>query len=81
MGTLIVFGIFMTTSFVIGVYMGQKLNRNEKIEVNPIKVVEEHIEDRKIKKEIKEETSKLEIMLDNIDNYDGTGIGQKDIPR
>lgn len=81
MGTLIVFGIFVTTSFVIGVYLGQKLNRNEKIEVNPIKVVEEHIEENKIKREIKEETSKLEIMLDNIDNYDGTGIGQKDIPR
>ena len=81
MGTLIVFGIFVTTSFVIGVYLGQKLNRNEKIEVNPIKVVEEHIEENKIKKEIKEETSKLEIMLDNIDNYDGTGIGQKDIPK
>lgn len=81
MGTLIVFGIFVTTSFVIGVYLGQKLNRNEKIEVNPIKVVEEHIEENKIKREIKEETSKLEIMLDNIDNYDGTGIGQKDIPK
>lgn len=81
MGTLIVFGIFMTTSFVIGIYLGQKLNKNEQIEINPIKALEEHIEDRKIKKEIKEETSKLEIMLDNIDNYDGTGIGQKDIPR
>lgn len=81
MGELIVFGLFIMSSFVIGVILGQKLNRNEKIEINPVKAIEDYKEEREYKKEVKEEMSKLDIMLENIDNYDGTGIGQKNIPR
>lgn len=81
MGELIVFGIFIMSSFVIGVILGQKLNRNEKIEVNPVKAIENYKEEREYKKEIQQEQTKLDIMLENIDNYDGTGIGQKNIPR
>lgn len=81
MGELIVFGIFIISSFVIGVILGQKLNRNEKIEVNPVKAIEDYKEERQYKKEIQQEQTKLDIMLENIDNYDGTGIGQKNIPR
>lgn len=81
MGELIVFGIFIMSSFVIGVILGQKLNRNEKIEVNPVKAIEDYKEEREYKREIQQEQTKLDIMLENIDNYDGTGIGQKNIPR
>lgn len=81
MGELIVFGIFIMSSFVIGVILGQKLNRNEKIEVNPVKAIEDYKEERQYKKETQQEQTKLDIMLENIDNYDGTGIGQKNIPR
>ena len=45
MGELIVFGIFIMSSFVIGVILGQKLNRNEKIEVNPVKAIEDYKEE------------------------------------
>ena len=78
---LIIFGIFIMSSFVIGVILGQKLNRNEKIEVNPVKAIEDYKEEREYKKEIQQEQTKLDIMLENIDNYDGTGIGQKNIPK
>lgn len=81
MGELIVFGIFIMSSFVIGVILGQKLNRNEKIEVNPVKAIEDYKEEREYKREIQQEQTKLDIMLENIDNYDGTGIGQKNIPK
>lgn len=81
MGELVVFGIFIMSSFVIGVILGQKLNRNEKIEVNPVKAIEDYKEEREYKKEIQQEQTKLDIMLENIDNYDGTGIGQKNIPK
>ena len=81
MGELVVFGIFIMSSFVIGVILGQKLNRNEKIEVNPVKAIEDYKEEREYKKEIQQEQTKLDIMLENIDNYDGTGIGQKKIPK
>ena len=81
MGELIVFGIFIMSSFIIGVILGQKLNRNEKIEVNPVKAIEDYKEEREYKREIQQEQTKLDIMLENIDNYDGTGIGQKNIPK
>jgi hypothetical protein len=81
METLIVFGVFILLSFVIGVILGQKLNRNEKIEVNPVKAVGNYVEEKKIKKENDKEQAALETMLDNIDNYDGSGIGQKEIIR
>lgn len=79
MGTLIVFGIFIVMSFTIGIYLGQKLSKNESVEINPIRIVDEYKDERKAKREIQEQQSKFDIMLENIDNYDGTGIGQKDL--
>lgn len=76
---LITLGIFMLLSFVLGAYVGQRVVKGESIEVNPIKAIEEHKEEKKARKQIEQEKSKFDIMLENIDNYDGTGIGQKDI--
>lgn len=76
---LIILGIFILLSFVLGAYVGQRVVKGENIEVNPIKVIEEHKEEKKTRKQIEQEKSKFDIMLENIDNYDGTGIGQKDI--
>jgi len=71
-------------AFVIGLHYGSKVKHNEIIDiptVNPAKIVKQKIkehkeEEKKEKIELIEETN-----LYNIDNYDGTGIGQKDIPR
>lgn len=79
MGTLIIFGLFIIVSFVLGIYLGQKLNRNEQININPIKAIDDYREEKEIKEHFKEEQSKFDIMLENIDNYDGTSIGQKDV--
>lgn len=76
-----VFGVFILFSFVIGVRIGQKLNNNEPIRLNPIKAIDEYKEEKEVKRQIKETETKLNVMLDNIDSYDGTGLGQKDIPR
>ena len=51
----------------------------EKKSINPVKKVEEAVKKRKTEKEIKEEQSKMDKMLQNIDNYDGTSRGQQDI--
>lgn len=75
-----VFGVFLILSFVIGARVGQKIVKGEEVKVelpNPIKAVQEHRE----KKEVEKEIEKLDIITENIDNYDGTGLGQKEIPR
>ena len=79
MDTLIVFGIFILISFVMGVVLGQKLNKGEEIKVNPVEIVQDHIEDTKSKRKSQIEQEELDRMLQNIDNYNGSGIGQLDI--
>lgn len=79
MAELIVFGVFMNISFILGAYVGQKVVKGENIEINPIKVIDEYKEEKKVKEKIAEEESKFDIMMNNIDSYDGTGIGQKDL--
>ena len=76
-----VFGVFILLSFVIGVRIGQKVNNDEPIRLNPIRAIDEYKEEKEVKRQIKETETKLNVMLDNIDTYDGTGLGQKDIPQ
>lgn len=76
-----IFGVFILLSFVIGVRIGQKVNNDEPIRLNPVRAIDEYKEEKEVKRQIKETETKLNAMLDNIDSYDGTGLGQKDIPR
>ena len=74
-----IFGVFILVAYSLGLKNGQKLSKNEEVvvpNVNPVKVVTEEIE----KHEEKKKQQAYEIMMSNIDNYDGTGLGQKDIP-
>ena len=72
-------GVFIIVSYSLGLKNGQRLSKNEEVvvpNVNPVKVVTEEIE----KHEEKKKQQAYEIMMSNIDNYDGTGLGQQDIP-
>ena len=80
MAEMIILGIFVILSFIIGALIGQKVAMKEKITLNPVKVVKENKEENELKKEIKQENDKYDTMLRNIDKYDGSGIGQEDIP-
>ena len=65
-------------AFLVGARTAQKLHKGEEIElpkVNPMEAYREHRE----KVEANKEQERLDIMLENINNYDGTGTGQKDI--
>lgn len=77
--TLIVFGIFIIVAFTLGIVLGQKLNKGEEVKVNPVEIVQEKVEEYKEKKESKINQEELETMLKNIDNYDGSSIGQLEI--
>jgi hypothetical protein len=66
--------------FMIGAKVGQAVSKGEEVKLpnlNPLEAVREH----NAKKEAKYQQSRLDTILGNIDSYDGTGSGQKDIPR
>ena len=74
-----IIGILTIVSFVIGAKVGQKVVKGEPIElptINPIKIAQEHNERRIAAKE----QDKLDTILENIENYNGTPYGQKDVP-
>lgn len=76
---LFLFGIFIILAYTLGLKNGQKLKNNEEIktpEINPVKIVRNEIETFEQKKK----QDAYDTMMTNIDNYDGTGLGQKDIP-
>ena len=64
--------------FVIGAKVGQKVMKGESIEtpsVNPMKAYREH----RAQKEAEEEKNKIDIILRNIDSYNGTDYGQEEV--
>lgn len=74
-----IFGVFILISYTLGLRQGQKLKNNEEIKLpvlNPIKIVNNEIE----RFEEKKKQEAYEITISNIDTYDGTGLGQRDIP-
>ena len=76
-----IFGVFLIIAFVVGARVGQKVSKGEEVKLpNPISAIQEHKEQQTIKKEVEKEMEKLDIITENIDNYDGTGLGQREIP-
>lgn len=76
---LAVMGLSNVLCFFLGAKIGQTVTRGERIEtpvINPMQAVREH----KDKKKAREEQNVLDTIMENIDNYDGTSLGQKDIP-
>lgn len=76
---LFLFGVFIILAYTLGLKNGQKLKNDEEIkmpEVNPIKIVRNEIDafEQRKKQDV------YDTIMANIDNYDGTGLGQKDIP-
>lgn len=73
-------GTLNAVCFFIGAKIGNKVSKGEPIEVSlpdPLSAIREH-EDRK---EAKREQNRFDTIMRNIENYDGTGDGQEDVPR
>lgn len=79
--------ILLVLCLCVGFFAGYKLNPNSKaIEVpevikHPKKYIKKKIEEKQEAKRVKEEIDYLNDVLYNIENYDGTGRGQKTIKR
>lgn len=77
-----VFGIFILFAFIKGVQIGVKLRNNEPIKVsNPVKTIKEKKQEKIERKIQNRQQTIMEMNLANIEAYDGTELGQKDIPR
>lgn len=77
-----IFGVFVIISFTIGLIFGVKLRNNKEISIpNPIKMIEEKKQEKVIKEIVSKRQEIDEINLANIEAYDGTELGQRDIPR
>ena len=77
---LLVMGAMNIACFVIGAKVGQKVSKGEEIKmpaVNPMDAYKAH----KAKQEAQREQEMFDTIVQNIEAYDGTPNGQKDLPR
>ena len=78
--TLAVFAIANIFCFVIGAKVGQAVSKGEKVEmpsINPMEAIREH----QAKKEAERKQDRMDVVMSNIDAYDGTSNGQRDVPK
>ena len=76
--TILVVGILCIVCFLIGAKVGQATSNGEPIELpslNPMKAIREHQE----KKQSEREQDRFDTLMHNIDAYDGTSNGQKEV--
>lgn len=77
--TILAVGFVCMASFIMGAKVGQAVSKGEKVEtptINPMQAVRDHRE----KKEAQKEQERTAMILRNIDRYDGTSLGQEDVP-
>lgn len=73
-----VFGVFLCLAFFLGAKVGQMVAQNKTIEIpnlNPIKKMQEI----KKTKEEQKEIEKMNKIIQNVEAYDGTEIGQQEV--
>ena len=77
---ILVVGALNIACFFIGAKVGQMVQKGEKISmpsIDPMKPVRDH----QARKEAETEQGRINAILRNIENYDGTGRGQEEVPR
>lgn len=75
-----VVGTLNAVCFFIGAKVGQKVSKGETLEapnLNPM----DYLHEQKEKRQASKEHNKYQTILDNLERYDGTGYGQKEVPR
>lgn len=73
-------GALCMACFFLGAKVQQKVSKGEPLELPKVDV-SKAIRERQDRKEAEREREKYETIMRNIDNYDGTGRGQEDVPR
>lgn len=76
--TVLVTGALCIACFFIGAKVGQTASRGENITLPDLGKVKRERQERK---QADKEQERYNTVLENIERYDGTSAGQKDIPR
>ena len=76
---VIVTGAMCIWSFIFGAKVGQAVRNGEKVEVPTVNPMEAYKASR-AKKEAEMEQNRLDIIMQNIEGYNGTEYGQEDVP-
>lgn len=71
-------GALNIVCFFIGAKIGQKVVKGEEIKAPEI-TIPTPIQDYRKKKQAEAEQNKMDTIMQNVDNYDGTGNGQKEV--
>lgn len=77
---LLVMGFANIVCFIVGAKVGQMVSKGKDIEMPTINPVEIHRQEES-RREAERQQNRIETIMANIQNYDGTGAGQKDVPR
>ena len=76
MAIMVITGTFCIVCFYIGAKVGQNVAIGKEIKLpNPVTATADYIAEKESRSYQKE----VETMLENIDIYDGTEVGQKDV--
>ena len=71
-------GMLCIVCFFIGAKVGQKVSKGEDIKIpNPVEIIDNVKERKEYREEQIENQKEFNTNLDNINNYDGTGLGQR----
>ena len=76
---ILALGFVCMACFKMGAKVGQAVVKGEKMEtpvINPMQYAKE----RRAKHEAQTEQERLDVILRNIEGYDGTSRGQEDVP-
>ena len=79
-GTILALGFICLACFLAGARIGQTAAKGEDIKLpsfNPVQAVRDH----RSRKQVQKEQDRYSVILQNIDSYNGTEIGQRDVPR
>lgn len=76
---IMVVGALNITCLFIGAQIGQTVAKGEKLEAPKIEPLKE-IRENKSKRAAAVAQNRADIILKNIESYDGTGRGQRDVP-
>lgn len=77
---LVLVGIQNLICIYMGAKIGLALARGEAITVpNPIEAVKEHREKKEAQEAAAKEQKRIDAILRNVDNYNGTAEGQEDV--
>ena len=72
--------VFMTGSFCVISFLVGAGRGNTRVNLNPIEAYKEHKEQKEQSKAYDLKQRQFATMMENVENYDGTSRGQKDIP-